>query len=200
MQRMGGSDLNMTDDELQQIVNDWRAASPKIVKLWYDLQDAAISAINGTPRTTHGLTFAREHNMRTGQSMLTMRLPSGRKLFYLEPKIGENRWGGPSITYLGVDQTTKQWSRIETYSGKIAENATQSIARDCLAVAIERVAAAGLPVVFHIHDEIVIEAPRFGTDEEMLAKVARLMTIPIPWAPGLPLAADGWVGGYFRKD
>lgn len=200
MQRMGGSDLNMTDDELQQIVNDWRAASPKIVKLWYDLQDAAISAINGAPRTTHGLTFAREYNARTGQSMLTMRLPSGRKLFYLEPKIGENRWGGPSITYLGVDQTTKQWSRIETYSGKIAENATQSIARDCLAVAIERVAAAGLPVVFHIHDEIVIEAPRFGTDEEMLAKVARLMTIPIPWAPGLPLAADGWVGGYFRKD
>lgn len=423
MRRMDvGHNLDdLSDDEVQGIVDQWRAASPKIKQLWYDTQEAAISAINGTPRSTHGLLFAREYNARTGQSFLTITLPSRRKLFYLEPKIGENRWGGPSITYLGVDQTTKQWCRIETYGGKITENClawdtlvltdhgakpissvteddkvwdgvewvehegrinkglqrtidvngvrltpehkvlttegwkradeagrldwarvqqpdsypegaerqawkaplgmqvrlwygndlrgggpetreplllriragelplddtegqrkepqdehprndgvrnddglgarradghrrddtalpdparlagsgahdttereeqvydlrncgprhcftvvaangklrivsncVQATARDCLAVAIERVAAAGLPVVFHIHDEIVIEAPRFGTDEEMLAKVARLMTIPIPWAPGLPLAADGWVGGYFRKD
>ena len=197
---MGGSGLSMTDDELQQIVNDWRAASPKIVKLWYDLQDAAISAINGTPRLTHGVTFRRETDLKSGHTALTAQLPSGRKLFYLEPEVGENRWGGPSITYIGVNQETKKWERMETYSGKIAENLTQAVARDCLAVAIERVTAAGLPVIFHIHDEIVIEAQPFGTHEEMLERVTNLMAAPIPWAPGLPLAADGWVGEYFKKD
>ena len=200
MKAMGGSDLSMTDDELQQIVNDWRAASPKIVRLWYDLQDAAISAIRGTPKSTHGATFRRETDLTSGHTALTMQLPSGRRLFYLEPEIGENRWGGPSITYIGVNQETKKWERIETYSGKIAENLTQAVARDCLAVAIERVTAAGLPVIFHIHDEIVIETLPFGTHEEMLEKVTSLMSAPIPWAPGLPLAADGWVGEYFKKD
>lgn len=200
MQRMGGSDLNMTDDELKQIVDDWRAASPKIVKLWYDLQDAAISAIQGTPRTTHGIAFRRETDLVSGHMTLTVQLPSGRKLFYLEPEIGENRWGGPSITYLGVNQETKKWGRIETYSGKITENCVQAIARDCLALAIENVEQAGLPVVFHIHDEIVIETLPFGSEEEMLTKVCDLMTRPIPWAQGLPLKAEGWVGKYFKKD
>lgn len=200
MQRMGGSDLNMTEDELKQIVDDWRAASPRIVKLWYDLQDAAISAIRGTPRSSHGATFRRETDLLSGHTALTMQLPSGRKLFYLEPELGENRWGGDSITYLGVDQETKKWGRIETYSGKLAENLTQAVARDCLAAAIENVEAAGLPVVFHIHDEIVIEAERFGTDDEMLDRVTALMTKPVPWAQGLPLKAEGWVSQYFKKD
>ena len=200
MKAMGGSDLGMTDDELQQIVDDWRAASPKIVRLWYDLQDAAISAIRGVPKTSHYTTFRRETDTRSGHTVLTIQLPSGRKLFYLEPQIGENRWGGPSITYLGVNQETKKWGRIETYSGKLAENVTQAIARDCLAAAIENVERAGLPVVFHIHDEIVIDTAPFGTDEQMLATVARLMTQPLPWAEGLPLKADGWVGQYFKKD
>ena len=102
--------------------------------------------------------------------------------------------------YIGVNQETKKWERIETYGGKLTENAIQAIARDCLAEAIENVEAAGLPVVFHIHDEIVIETLPFGTDEEMLHKVTELMTLPIKWAPGLPLRADGWVGQYFKKD
>lgn len=191
---------NLSDDEVQEIVNQWRAASPKIKQLWYDTQEAAISAINGQPRSTHGLLFAREHNARTGQSFLTVTLPSRRKLFYLDPQIAENRWGGPSISYLGVNQETKQWCRIETYGGKLTENAVQATARDCLAVAIERVTAAGLPVIFHIHDEVVIETLPFGTPEEMLKRVTDLMAAPIPWAPGLPLAADGWVGRYFKKD
>lgn len=202
MRRMDvGHNLDdLSDDEVQGIVDQWRAASPKIKQLWYDAQEAAISAINGQPRSTHGLLFAREYNARTAQSFLTITLPSRRKLFYLEPQIAENRWGGPSISYLGVDQTTKQWCRIETYGGKIVENCVQATARDCLAIAIERVTAAGLPVVFHIHDEIVIETEPFGTHEEMLQRVTDLMAAPIPWAPGLPLAADGWVGAYFKKD
>ena len=200
MRNMGGSDLDMTDDELQQIVNDWRAASPNIVRLWYDYQDAAISAINGIPKSAHGVTFRRETDIVTGRTALTAELPSGRKLFYLEPKLGENRWGGTSITYLGVSQETKRWERIETYSGKIAENITQAVARDLLAQAIENVEAAGLPVVFHVHDELVIETLPFGTEKEMLDKVTDLMTYPTSWAAGLPLKAEGWVGQYFKKD
>ena len=191
-------DLN--DDEVQAIVDQWRTTNPKIKRLWWDIQEAAISATEGTPRTTHGLAFQRERNALTGRVALTITLPSGRKLYYLEPQLAENRWGGQSLSYLGVDQTTKQWTRIETYGGKLTENCTQAVARDCLAEAIERIEAAGLPVVFHIHDEVVIETARFGDDDKMLHTVTQIMAAPIRWAPGLPLAADGWVGEYFKKD
>ena len=203
MRRMDtGHNLDsMSDDDVQQIVDQWRAANPRIKQLWYDLQEAAIAAIQ-THQTqqTHGLRFTRETDMASGHTSLTVTLPSGRKLFYLEPDLAENRWGGPSLSYLGVNQETKKWERIETYGGKLVENAIQAIARDCLAEAIESVEAAGLPVVFHIHDEVVIETVRFGTDAEMLRRVTDLMTRPISWAPGLPLKAEGWVGQYFKKD
>ena len=130
---------------------------------------------------------------------MTISLPSGRKLYYVEPAVGENRWGGPSITYMGVNDKNK-WGRIETYGGKLVENVVQAIARDCLAQTIEHLEAAGLPVVFHIHDEVVIDTPAFGTDDEMLDKVVKIMSTPIPWAEGLPLGADGWVGKFFKKD
>ena len=202
MRRMDtGHNLDsLSDDEVQAIVDQWRAANPRIKQLWYDLQEAAISAIQGAPQQTHGLRFARETDTISRHTSLTVTLPSGRKLFYLEPQLAENRWGGPSISYIGVNQETKKWERIETYGGKLTENAIQAIARDCLAEAIENVEAAGLPVVFHIHDEIVIETLPFGTDEAMLQKVTDLMTRPIKWAQGLPLRADGWVGQYFKKD
>lgn len=203
MRRMDvGHNLDsLSDDDVQGIVDQWRDANPKIRELWYDLQTAAIKAIQDhTPQQTHGLRFARELDGASGHTVLTIRLPSGRQLFYLEPDIAENRWGGPSISYIGVNQETKKWERIETYGGKITENCIQAIARDCLAAAIENVEAAGLPVVFHIHDEIVIETLPFGDDEQMLHKVTDLMTRPIPWAPGLPLKAEGWVGRYFKKD
>lgn len=191
---------NLSDDEVQGIVDQWRATNPRIKQLWYDLQTAAISATQGVPQQTHGLRFARETDAVSGHTSMTVLLPSGRKLFYLEPQLAENRWGGPSLSYIGVNQETKKWERIETYGGKLVENCIQAIARDCLAEAIENVETAGLPVIFHIHDEIVIETTPFGTDEAMLAKVTELMTRPIPWAPGLPLKAEGWVGQYFKKD
>ena len=203
MRRMDvGHNLDsLSDNEVQGIVDQWRSANPKIKQLWYDLQDAAIKAIQtSTRQQTHGLRFARESDAVSGHTVLTVTLPSGRKLFYLEPELAENRWGGPSLSYIGVNQETKRWERIETYGGKLVENAIQAIARDCLAEAIEHVEAAGLPVIFHIHDEIVIETLPFGTDDEMLAKVTELMTLPLTWAPGLPLRADGWVGAYFKKD
>lgn len=192
---------NLGDDEVQGIVDQWRNTNPRIKQLWYDLQDAAIKATQtSAPQSTHGLTFRRETDLVSGHTVLTLTLPSGRKLFYLEPQLAENRWGGPSLSYLGVNQETKKWERIETYGGKLVENSIQAIARDCLAEAIENVEAAGLPVVFHIHDEVVIETLPFGTDDEMLHKVTELMTRPITWAPGLPLKAEGWVGKYFKKD
>ena len=101
------------------------------------------------------------------------------------------------IIYHGVNQTTKQWEEIETYSGKLAENCTQAVARDCLSLAIERLEKAGYPIVFHIHDEVVIECPK---EKAHLDDVIKIMTAPISWAQGLPINADGWVGDFFRKD
>lgn len=146
------------------------------------------------------LVLAREFSLAQSMPILTMQLPSGRKLYYINPQISQNRWGNRSISYFGVDQTTKKWNRIETYGGKLVENCVQAIARDCLAGAISRLEAAGLPVVFHVHDEVVIDTKPFGTNEEMLKKVITIMTEPVPWAPGLPLNADGWVGQFFKKD
>ena len=144
--------------------------------------------------------FAREYDRKQEATLLTVTLPSGRKLFYINPNIGENRFGQPSITYMGVNQKTGKWERAETYGGKLVENCVQAIARDCLSQAIEHLEAAGFPIVFHVHDEVIIDTEPFGTPEEMLKQVTDIMTKPIPWAPGLPLGADGWVGTFFTKD
>ena len=203
MRRMDvGHNLDdLSDDDVQGIVNRWRQTNSRIKKLWWDMQEAATRAVrDSVPVTAHGIRFTREYDQTSKHTVLTVTLPSGRKLFYLEPDFTENRWGEPSLSYIGVNQDTRRWERIETYGGKLVENITQAIARDCLAEAIENVERAGLPVIFHIHDEIVIETLPFGTDEKMLQTVAGLMTRPLKWAPGLPLRADGWVGQYFKKD
>ena len=135
-----------------------------------------------------------------GRTCLTIELPSGRKLFYVDPAIGENKWGNPSISYAGVDQTSKKWTRVETYGGKLVENCVQAIARDCLAHCIEQLESASFPVVFHVHDELFIEIEPFADEKSMLNTVVAMMSCPIPWAEGLPLNADGWVGHYFKKD
>ena len=191
---------DLPDEEIKDIVDKWRNTNPKIRNLWYSFNDAAIRVIqNGGSLRVRCCTFARECDCIRGTTCMTISLPSGRKLYYVEPAVGENRWGGPSITYMGVNDKNK-WGRIETYGGKLVENVVQAIARDCLAQTIEHLEAAGLPVVFHIHDEVVIDTPAFGTDDEMLDKVVKIMSTPIPWAEGLPLGADGWVGKFFKKD
>lgn len=192
---------DMTDDEVQEIVNNWRLASSRIRDLWYDMENAALEVIvNGGSRKVRCLTLAREYDIMQGTSVMSICLPSGRKLYYINPQITENRWGQPSISYFGVDQTTKKWKAIETYGGKLTENVVQAIARDCLATAIERLEAAGFPIVFHVHDEVVIDYAPATDDETMLDTVTSIMTAPIPWAQGLPLDADGWVGTFFKKD
>lgn len=191
---------DLPDEEIKDIVDKWRSANPKIRSLWSSFNDAAIHVTqNGGSICVRGCTFARECDCICGTTCMTILLPSGRKLYYVEPVVGENRWGDPSITYMGVNDKSK-WSRIETYGGKLVENVVQAIARDCLAHAIERLEAAGLPVVFHIHDEVVIDTAAFDTNDAMLDRVVRIMSAPIPWAEGLPLGADGWVGAFFKKD
>jgi DNA polymerase len=191
---------DLPDEEIKDIVDKWRNTNPKIRNLWYSFNDAAIRVIqNGGSLRVRCCTFARECDCIRGTTCMTISLPSGRKLYYVEPAVGENRWGGPSITYMGVNDKNK-WGRIETYGGKLVENVVQAIARDCLAQAIEHLEAAGLPVVFHIHDEVVIDTAAFDTNDAMLDKVVKIMSTPIPWAEGLHLGADGWVGAFFKKD
>lgn len=191
---------SLSDDEIKDIVNRWRDTNPKIRDLWYAFDTAAVSVIqNGGSVNVRCCTVAREHDQSQGISYLTIRLPSGRKLYYVDPGVGENRWGNPSITYMGLNDKNK-WARVETYGGKLVENVVQAIARDCLAQAIEHLEAEGLPVVFHVHDEVVIDTAPFADDKTMLNRVIQIMSTPIPWAPGLPLGADGWVGAFFKKD
>jgi len=198
---MGALDMGLTEEELPDIVSRWRQANSRIQNLWYEMDNAAVDVIqNGGVRRVHGLILAREYDMAQGRICFTIMLPSGRKLYYVDPSIGENQWGNPSIAYTGMNQSTKTWQTIETYGGKLTENCVQAIARDCLADAVERLNAAGFPIVFHVHDEVVIDIKPFADSKTMLKAVTDIMTQPIPWAPGLPLGADGWVGDYFTKD
>lgn len=196
---MGALDMGLHEDELPDIVSRWRDSNSRIQQLWWDFNSAAIEVIKGGGmRKVQCCTFALERN-RAGTYFMTVQLPSGRKLYYVSPRIGTNRFGGESIIYKGINDKN-QFADLETYGGKLVENCVQAIARDCLAVAIDRLEAAGYPIVFHIHDEIVADIKPYTFAEDMLEDVVRIMSSPIPWAQGLPLAADGWVGTYFRKD
>ena len=193
MKAMGGA--NLTDEELKQIVDDWRKASPNIPRLWYRLENAAMDAIRtGAPVMANGLVF-RYEGTPEGLRFLTIQLPSGRKLFYCNPFFGTNRFGNESLHYWGAN--TGNWCELETYGGKITENVVQAIARDCLAAAMKNIEAAGYQIVMHIHDEVILDAP---ADRADLDTVCKLMCQPIPWAEGLLLNADGFVGEYYKKD
>lgn len=195
---MGALDMGIPEDDLPDIVQRWRDTNKRICDLWYKMNSAAVEAIStGCSVGVGRLLVSCEYDAAHEVEYLTVLLPSGRKLYYNSPQIGENKWGGPSISYMGMDQTTKKWKRIKTYGGKLVENCVQAVARDCLAQAIENLEKEGLPVVFHIHDEVVIDC---RADTATLDDVVDIMSRPIPWAPGLPLNADGWVGGFFKKD
>lgn len=197
---MGALRNGLTEEELPDIVDRWRNANPNIVNFWYTVDAAAREAVNTGRRIElwdGRLAFARESDPDNDLDFLTIRLPSGRKLYYAKPHMGVNRFGQPSLGYWGMNQKTKKWERLETYGGKLVENITQAVARDCLAEAIDHLEAAGYPVVFHIHDEVVIDA---GPDKADLDDVIRIMSQVPSWAEGLPLNADGWVNDFFKKD
>ena len=209
MRRMDtGHNLDdLSDDEVKGIVDRWRETNSMIRDLWNIVDSAAVTVItNGGAQTIRSettdavITLACELDIITGTRYMTILLPSGRKLYYPSPEIGVNRWGNPSVSYMGQNQTTKRWEKVETYGGKLVENIVQAIARDCLAIAIENLEAQGLHVVFHIHDEVVIDTPAWADEDTMLETVTKIMTKPIPWAQMLPLNADGWVDKFFKKD
>ena len=190
LKAMGAIKLGLTEDELPSLVEMWRQASPHIVRFWWDIDKAAKACIKThLPQESHGMEFT----YRSGCMFLQLR--SGRSLCYPQPKIGINRFGSESITFMGIN-TVKKWSRIETYGAKLVENIVQATSRDLLAETMRRLEAADNPVVMHIHDEAVIEAPTNRSLDTMI----KIMTEVPNWANGLILNAAGFIGDFYKKD
>ena len=188
LKAFGALEMGLQEEELKPLVDAWRAANPNIVRFWWDADKAAKNAIQQKTTTeTRGIRF------RYQSDMLFITLPSGRKLSYVKPRIGTNRFGSECVTYEGIG-ATKKWERIESSPGKWVENVTQAVARDILYYALS--AFRSSDVVMHIHDEIVIEADQHISLEAVCEQMSR---VP-PWARGLPLRADGYTCNYYRKD
>lgn len=194
MKRMdkGGS---IPEDELQSVVDQWRQANSKVVKLWRTVELAARTAIeeHRTIRLKNGIAFGYINGN------LFIKLPGGRKLCYWNTRLKlDPRDGREHIVYMGVNQETKQWGETETYGGKLVENIVQATARDCLAISMQRVAALGYNIVMHVHDEIIVDCPI--EDTGAMERINACMAEPIPWAPGLPLRGDGYETPFYMKD
>ena len=188
LKAMGALENGMEESELQPLVNMWRESNPNIVALWWDVDNAAKNCIKMRTKTeTHGIRFTYE----SGFMFIT--LPSGRRLAYAKPRIGENQFGGESITYMGVD-TQKKWSRIESYGPKIVENITQAISRDILAYAMRTLSHCF--ICGHVHDELIIEC----SPEVSLEAICEQMGRTPPWIPGIGLRGDGYRCGFYMKD
>lgn len=191
---------SVPEEEMAGIVRQWRAESPAIVRMWKDCEKAAISVITGAQdrrilRSLQGTSFY----MRTvaDAPVLFIGLPGGRPIAYWDPKVIETEMG-PRITYMNQNQTTRKWERCETYGGKLTENIVQSVARDCLAEKMKLLESMGYPVVFHVHDEMILDIPR--SDTRAAEIVDRVMSEPIDWAPGLPLKGGTYECDFYRKD
>lgn len=194
---MGALDMGLSEEELPDIVHRWRNANPRIRDLWYAVEEAALAVMQtAQPQAIYNLIFNLESDILYGQSFLTVQLPGGRKLYYPRPFLKENQFGKLAIHYYTVGQQTKKWEVTSTYGGKMTENIVQAIARDCLAETLRRIDAKGLQVVFHVHDEVIIDAPMETTVDE----ICDLMAEPIPWAPGLILKGAGFESNYYMKD
>ena len=189
MKAMGALDMGLAEEELKPIVNSWRSANKAITKLWWDADSVARKTIQtkAPARLPFGMGFYKQG------PLLKLRLPNGRELSYVKPRIDE----GGNITYEGTIQSSGGWGRIESYGPKLVENIVQATARDCLAVAIDRLERAGFPVVFHVHDEVICEVPIGVSSAE---EINQIMSAPIEWAKGLPLRADAYECEYYRKD
>lgn len=188
LKSMGALEMGLAEDELKPLVNSWRAANPAITKFWWDTDAAARRTIQTQEPTKlpRGMGFYKKG------PLLKLILPNGRELSYVKPAIVDD-----NITYEGTLQSSGAWGRIESYGPKLVENIVQATARDCLAVAIDRLEKAGFPVVFHVHDEVICEVPE---DISSAKELGAIMSEPIEWAPGLPLRADAYECFYYRKD
>jgi len=188
---MGALDMGLKEDELPDIISSWRDANPEIVKFWYAVEKAAIETVkNHTDRTVGRIGFQFSANT------LWIILPSGRRLAYIKPKLQPNRFGRMALTFEGLGANNK-WTRGETYSGKLTENITQATARDLLAEAMRRMELAGLGIVGHVHDEVILEVPK---GQYTVDDVCNIMNRNPAWANGLPLSSAGYTGNYYFKD
>ena len=188
LKAMGALEMGLQEEELQPLVASWRESNPKIVQFWWDVDRAAKEAIQlRTETVTHGIRFIYQ------SAMLFIELPSGRRLSYVKPRMGENRFGGESITYEGTGGT-KKWERIESYGPKIVENITQAISRDILAYAMKTLSHCF--IVAHVHDELIIECPQAVSLEAICDQMGRTP----PWIEGLALRADGYETMFYKKD
>ena len=188
LKAMGAIEMGLSEEELLPLVKAWRNANPRIVRLWWDVDSAAMTAVREKTSTqTHGIRFT----CRSG--MLFITLPSGRNLAYVKPAIGENQFGSPSLTYLGVGGT-KKWERLESYGPKLCENITQAVARDILCYAMTSLRCCS--IVAHVHDELIIEAEPSVSLEVLCEQMGRTP----PWAEGLILRADGYTTPFYKKD
>ena len=198
LKQMGALEMGLTEEELPDIVQRWRAANKRIVDLWYSMENAAIEVMKtGQPVGVRGLILAREGDYENGQDFFTITLPSGRKLFYVKPFLAQNNFGKEALHYYSVNQSSKKWEVTSTYGGKLVENVVQAISRDCLAESIIRLHQAGYQIVMHIHDEVVLNVPKEQAD---LERICSIMGQPILWAPGLLLRADGFITDFYMKD
>jgi DNA polymerase len=204
LKTMGALEMGLTEDELEPIKEAWRAANPEIVQFWYACERAAKEAVLGKGSATLAIAGKRTSLVFAYESgFLTIQLPSKRKLFYVKPRIESEdlvRGGfvvarAGSLTYEGQDQKTKQWTRLSTYGGKLVENITQAVARDCLAEAMLALDDEGYRQLATVHDEIIMEM-RGGP----LKEAEKIMGRPIAWAPGLPLRGDGFETSYYMKE
>lgn len=188
LKAMGALEMGLQEEELQPLVASWRESNPKIVQFWWDVDRAAKEAIQlRTEIVTHGIRFIYQ------SAMLFIELPSGRRLSYVKPRMGENRFGGESITYEGTGGT-KKWERIESYGPKIVENITQAISRDILAYAMKTLSHCF--IVAHVHDELIIECPQAVSLEAICDQMGRTP----PWIEGLALRAEGYETMFYKKD
>ena len=188
LKAFGADKMGLSDEEMQDIVTQWRQASPTIPKLWRDTENAARNALENPGRTFSipcGVKYRRD------KDALRCKLPSGRVLTYWGARLEDRQ-----IVFMGQNQTTRQWEKTGTWGGKLVENIVQAFARDCLAIAMVRLEEAGWHIVFHVHDEVVIEAPIGSRWED----AAEIMGQPIDWAEGLLLRGDGYETEFYRKD
>ena len=190
LKAMGALGYGLQEEELKPLVDAWRLSNPHITKLWWDVDKAVCTCVRERTATeTHGIRFQYQ------SGMLFITLPSGRRLAYVKPKMGLNRFGNESVTYEGVGMQ-KKWLRLESYGPKFVENIVQATSRDILAEAMMRLDAHGYKIVMHVHDEVVIEAPA----DASLAEISAKMSLSPAWAKGLLLRADGYVTDFYRKD
>lgn len=197
LKTMGGEKMGLSETEMQIIVDKWREANPAIVRLWADIQSVAIQSIKFRKKI---VSIHRGLEFDCDGTVFTIKLPSGRKLYYQSPSLTQNKWGGTAIRYKGMNQETKQWGFVDTYGGKLVENIVQAIARDLLADAMQRVNNNCFPIVLHVHDELVVELLKDFDPEEGLKDLCEIMGQTDPIYAGVPFPAEGYLTPFYKKD